>query len=822
MALIDLGSGVKYEATTTGSGTGNYDSFLRLADNGDEQGYNTDANGQLDNKDGIWTHKLLISSLAVINVGGIDYYEIRLDLNEIQSGNKPNISLDELQIYYGAAAGAGAYPSFSGLTKVFDLEDPLALVDTNHGSGTDDYRFLLPTSLFPSGAQYLTLFADFSGSDDGFEEFRVQTTEFVPQPDIGVLKETNGTDDECPEILAGGDVTWTYTVENNGNIPLTNVVVMDDNGTPGDTTDDVEATYVSGDTSNIGVLDTDETWIFTASGTALAGEYANIATVTADYSYDDGEGGSVTGSVNGSEEDCYYGVTPTIAIVKYTNDQDNACANILVGESVVWTYEVTNTSDGDVYIDGIIITDDAGTPGDTSPESDDDFSPTAVLAGAYNVGDTDEDNQLDVGETWLYTATLAGGAVAGEYLNTATVNGTAHDAFSNTAPVDDDETDCYFGADPSIDIIKKTNGTDDLCPVVTVGSTVTWTYFVENTGNVALTNIVIRDDNGTPDPATGDDITPTAVLSGAYNAGDLNLDGVFDPGEIWQYSATGVAEEGEYDNVAYVSADYTDDFQNATTVNASENDCYLGVEGPGVRTPGFWSNWQDFWDGDLNVPRQATEDCFADYDLLRIDSSGDGVIDGSDTGFSNNGGTLGLFIGDYDRSGTADADEDVVFISLTDALNLINASTKQMNDGVVKIGRDTVASWLNYLAGNPIGTVDGTDGHYSPREAIDDAVDYLQIFGDSDNSVPGGNQNNPAEIFDVYSSSHRPVKTSSAFWSQDFPGGGHSGAEIHAALDEYNNFGTVDGFGYAHDCDTPQFLSSLAGFSLQEGSYYYY
>ena len=410
--------------------------------------------------------------------------------------------------------------------------------------------------------------------------------------------------------------------------------------------------------------------------------------------------------------------------------------------------------------------------------------------------------------------TLAGGAVAGEYLNTATVNGTAHDAFSNTAPVEDDESDCYFGADPAIDIIKKTNGTDDLCPVVSIGSTVVWTYLVENTGNVALTNIVLRDDNGTPDPDTGDDITPTAVLSGGFNAGDLSLDNVFDPGEIWQYTASGVAEEGHYDNIAYVSADFTDDFDNSTTVSANENDCYIGIEGPGVRTPGFWSNWGDFWDGDLSVPKQAGTDCFASYDLLRIDSNGDGTIDSNDTGFSKNGTTLGLFIGDYDRNGVADPDEDVIFISLTAAQNLINASNKQMSDGVVKIGRDVVATWLNYLAGNPIGTVDDTDGLYSPREAIDDAVDYLQIFGDSDNSNPGGFQNNPLEIFDVYRSNHSAIKTSSAYWTNDFPGGGHSGAEIHGALDEYNNFGSVDGTGYAIDCDTQQFASAMTGFSL--------
>ena len=46
----------------------------------------------------------------------------------------------------------------------------------------------------------------------------------------------------------------------------------------------------------------------------------------------------------------------------------------------------------------------------------DDFNPTFVG------GDTDGDSELDVGETWTYTAN--GAAQAGEYVNIATVKGT--------------------------------------------------------------------------------------------------------------------------------------------------------------------------------------------------------------------------------------------------------------------------------------------------------------------------------------------------------------------------------------------------------------
>ena len=803
--IVHSQGGLLIVDSTTGSGTGNYDSFLRVQANGDEAGYNTDVSQQLDNKDGIWTHSLLISSLSTVTYNGETYYEIRLDLNEVQSGDKANISLDDLKLYVGPAAGGGAYPAFSGLTLKFDLSGAVALQDNENGSGTDDYQILIPTSML-TGGTHLTLYSDFSDSDDGFEEFRAQTTEFTPQPDIGVNKQTNGTDDECPVILVGETVTWTYTVENNGNLALSNVVLKDDNGTL-DTADDFYPTavlvggYNIGDTNQDNILDLTETWQYSHSGAAVAGEYMNIATVSGDWA-----SGETSGTVNGVEEDCYYGATPSIAIQKLTNGTNDTCPVILVGETVTWTYNITNT--GDIALSNIIVSDDNGTPGNTG----DDFFANPVLSGGYNIGDINQDNLLDLTEEWQFT--YSGTAIADEYTNIATVTGDATDDFQNVQTANANEEDCYYGAAPAISIVKLTNGTDDLCPVVTVGSTVTWTYNITNTGNVGLTNIIVSDDNGTPGN-TADDFFANPVLAGAYNIGDVNTDNVLDLTETWQFTATGIAQEGHYDNIATVTGDFTDDFQNSTTVDASENDCYLGVEGPGVRTPGFWQNPNNggqFWDGIAGNEKNAGQDCFPTGDLLYpVDSTNDDVPDAA----------LGLLIGDYDRDGTnlgADGiantadDEDVIFISLADAQSLINAKNNQMSDGVVKIGRDVVATWLNYLAGNPIGDV-ADDGFYSPKEAIDDAIDYLQIFGDSNNAKPGGfvDTNDP---FDIYSINHKKIDTSSSYWNQDFPGGDHSGADIHGALDEYNNFGSVDGVGYAHDCDSNQFLTSMTGFSL--------
>jgi hypothetical protein len=75
-------------------------------------------------------------------------------------------------------------------------------------------------------------------------------------------------------------VTFDYVLTNTGNVPLGSVVVWDDNGTPGNTGDDFQATYVGGDSNFNELLDTTETWSFAEVRTAIAGQYTNTSTAS--------------------------------------------------------------------------------------------------------------------------------------------------------------------------------------------------------------------------------------------------------------------------------------------------------------------------------------------------------------------------------------------------------------------------------------------------------------------------------------------------------------------------------------------------------------
>ena len=349
---------------------------------------------------------------------------------------------------------------------------------------------------------------------------------FGADPQIEIDKTTNGADGQT--ILVGQAITWTYTVTNDGNVGLSDVTVTDDQT-------GVTPAYVSGDADSDGVLDLSETWIYTASGTATAGPYANTGEAC----------GSFTADVGGTREDCetdsssYFGADPQIEIDKTTNGADGQ--TILVGQAITWTYTVTN--DGNVGLSDVTVTDDQ----------------TGVTP-AYVSGDADSDGVLDLSETWIYTA--SGTATAGPYANTGEACGSFTADVGGTREDCETDTSSYFGADPQIEIDKTTNGADG--QTILVGQAITWTYTVTNDGNVGLSDVTVTDDQ------TG--VTP------AYVSGDADSDGVLDLSETWIYTASGTATAGPYANTGEACGSFTADVGGTREDCETDTSSYFGAD----------------------------------------------------------------------------------------------------------------------------------------------------------------------------------------------------------------------------------------------------
>ena len=425
---------------------------------------------EADNKDGIWTHSVLVSDLVVVDIGGTLYYEIRLDLNEGNATGDPAITLEELRLFRSdeQADGTDFDNDFADLTEVFDLGAALNLTDIHTGSGTDDYRFLVPVTLFPDPDQYFTLYSVFDGSDGGFEEWRALANETGTDglPVINLTKTAAPTsfDEGTPT-----NVTFTYTLTSGSSNtdPLSLTSFIDDNATSGNASDDIDLLlnasgtylgdyYVSGDTNGDGLLQNTETWTFQATLNGLDLNAGLTRTNIAEVFAQDDEGNSVDDSDDAivTAND----VLPAITLVKEANV---TTINEGVATDIIYTYTLTSQSAATDPLTISTLVDDNGTPLNLLDDIDllEGVDAANPLGIHYVSGDTNNDELLDSTETWVFNytvddVTLNGGQTR---TNVAEVNG--EDDEGN--PVSDDDPATVTGQDvlPAINIVKEASET---------------------------------------------------------------------------------------------------------------------------------------------------------------------------------------------------------------------------------------------------------------------------------------------------------------------------------------------------------------------------
>lgn len=193
------------------SGSGIFDSFVRIQANDDEKGYNTDGDLEFDTKSGAFTHSILVSEIPVVECKSLDglldpaglCWELFADLNE--SDSTKLISLDAFEIYLtsegtdvnddGDGPDLTGYPFSGNTTKVFDSDDQVLINDVNQGSGRGDLRYQVPISGISIPADcdygssscetYFVLYSEYGFTDDeydsdgGFEEWKVKRYPFL-------------------------------------------------------------------------------------------------------------------------------------------------------------------------------------------------------------------------------------------------------------------------------------------------------------------------------------------------------------------------------------------------------------------------------------------------------------------------------------------------------------------------------------------------------------------------------------------------------------------------------------------------------------------
>jgi uncharacterized repeat protein (TIGR01451 family) len=351
------------------------------------------------------------------------------------------------------------------------------------------------------------------------------TTPVVTDPQLNIDKKVVRATQDCAAavdqltIVAGESVKYCYVVSNPGNAPVLNVVVRDDNATPGVPGDDFDVT-LTGLTDQDGDLAADDLAAGAlATGTsankpfAAAGTFVNVATATGD-----GESDTDTATVVVTQ--------PAVNIVKTAVVTGQACPGVdganlgvVAGASVTYCYVVTNP--GTAPLLNVVVRDDNGTPGVPG----DDFDVT--LTGLTNQdGDGSADDLAAAGTATGQSAPRVFNAV-GSVTNVATVSGVS----STGGQFSDTDTATVVVTQPAVNIVKTAVVTGQACPGVdgvnlgvVAGASVTYCYVVTNPGTAPLLNVVVRDDNGTPGvPGDDFDVTLTGLTNqdGDGSADDL-------------------------------------------------------------------------------------------------------------------------------------------------------------------------------------------------------------------------------------------------------------------------------------------------------------
>lgn len=346
------------------------------------------------------------------------------------------------------------------------------------------------------------------------------TIDATQTPGIEILKSAAPT----VGIAVGEDITYTYTVTNTGNVTLTDVTLDDQHtsaaGTAplavgGDTlTTDALETGTSTDTAAAGIWSTlapEDVLTFTATYTATQADVdaqdplTNLVTVTAN-----GPIGVDPVSNTADATVSPLAKTPGIAVTK-TADLSNITTPAVVGQQIPFRIEVQNT--GNVTLDPPVLTDTL-----TDINGDPltlDALPVRDPAGD---GDTNTNDLLDVGETWIYVARfdVTQPAIdAGGIRNAVDV--TADDPQGATVIDDAVTPDLILNGIPVIAVIKTSETDDGGDGVLDVEDTITYTYTITNTGLLDVMDVTVVE---TTFGGTGTTPVPAYATGGSALGGD--------------------------------------------------------------------------------------------------------------------------------------------------------------------------------------------------------------------------------------------------------------------------------------------------------------
>ncbi len=327
----------------------------------------------------------------------------------------------------------------------------------------------------------------------------------APAPNSSLTKTASKTSD----AVAGDVITYSYLFTNTGNVTLNNVSIFDVHNGSG-TLSPITPATVS--------LDPGDDQTFTATYTITQADIDAGTAITNTATANAAPAGGTYTPATAYESVSLAAANPALTMAKTASDT----TGVQVGDVITYSYAVENT--GNVSMSAVSVSDvhsGAGTLSAITPASV-DLAPgdTQTFTATYTVTQADIDAGTDI-------------------TNTATLNATP--ASGTYTPVTDDETVALEAADPAMTMAKTASDTTD----VQVGDVITYSYAVENTGNVSMSAVSVSDVHS--GSGTLSAITPTSVALA--------------PGDTQTFTATYTVTQADIDAGT--------DITNTATLNAT-------------------------------------------------------------------------------------------------------------------------------------------------------------------------------------------------------------------------------------------------------------
>ena len=317
--------------------------------------------------------------------------------------------------------------------------------------------------------------------------------------------------DKTVDVVDGEVITYTYTVENTGNITLENVNITDvHNGSgvlspiAGDTIT-VNSNGLSSDASIDGSIDSlapGDSAKFTSQYTITQADIdAGIAIANTATGNSTPKRGSIS-APTASESVSVIAASASQSILKVMTGYTDADSSSTISLNDTLSYSVTMTNDGNVTLNNVVVSDNKITPSSNTCAT---VAPgaTCVLNGTYMVLQADVD--------------------AGTVDNIGSVTSTEVPGPTVTPTV---STAVSKGASQSIAKVLSGNADEDSSSTVSLNDTLSYNVTMTNDGDVTLNNVVVSDNKITPSSNTCATVAPgaTCVLSGTYVVSQTDVD----------------------------------------------------------------------------------------------------------------------------------------------------------------------------------------------------------------------------------------------------------------------------------------------------------